>query len=123
MDMKKSSRMKDLLAFIPLIPIFFLIAHVSSLEKALVSIVTMYTFYVLISEKWVNRKSTGFWLIVGLFGLVHSVIIYSLDIGGRISPAMICLPFAMVDFFVMYHAIGLYEKSLIDRDDASKFGR
>lgn len=119
--MRKTSRLKDLLAFMPLVPVFFLIAHVSTLEKALVSVVVLYTFYVLISEKWNNRKNAAFWILIALFCIIHVVVIYNLNIEGKISPAMICLPFAIVDFFVMYYIIGLYEKALIDRDATSQF--
>ena len=117
--MRKTSRLKDLLAFMPLVPVFFLVAHVSTLEKSLVSVVALYTFYVLISEKWENRTHVAFWSLIAVFGVIHAVAIYSLSIEGKMSPAMLCLPFAIVDFFVMYYIIGLFEKSSIGRDATS----
>lgn len=117
--MIKSSRRKDFLAFVPLIPVFFLIAEISNLQKALVSVVAIYTFYVLISEKWSNKGRVGFWIIVGLFAVIHAIAIYSVTLESRISPAMIFLPLSVVDFFAMYYAIGLYEKLRVGHDKAS----
>jgi hypothetical protein len=101
---------KDLLVFMALIPVFIVVAKVSSLEKAFISIVTSYLFYVLLSEKWEMRKRLWFWAMIVIFAGAHLLVIYFVRFDYRISPALVCLPIAIADFFVMYYLVNKLER-------------
>jgi uncharacterized membrane-anchored protein len=108
-----AERRKDLLACVPMVPLFFIVANISTIERAFVAVVSIYMFYVVISEKWSSRRSWTFWINILVFALVHIFVITMVRLPTSFKPALAVLPIAVGDVFLMYGTINIIERTFL----------
>ena len=103
-------RKRDLSVALLLLPVFFYIDYISNLQKALVTMLSLYVFYILISENWNIRGNRVFQLTILIFASLHIILIFFFKFTTFIHPTLLCWPIAMADFYIMNTAITWIEK-------------
>lgn len=103
-------RKRDLIACVPMVIIFALTCYFTSAERAFALAVTLYLFYVVISERWSARHNLLYWIIVLVFLVAHVTAIALFRFPPRISPAMIAMPIAVFDAVAMYYLLGIADR-------------
>ncbi len=99
----------DWLVAILVVVIFSLVAWASNLEKGLAASVTFSVFTAVIQTKWASRRDWRFWAIIGVFAALHIAMLFVVTFP-EVRAGLICLPFALIDGFVMWGLINWIEK-------------
>jgi len=73
-----------------MIPVFVVVALISTLEKALLAATVFGAVWVAVTERWQNRKEAGFWGLVGFFALANALAIWALPVVGPFKAALGC---------------------------------
>jgi hypothetical protein len=89
--------------------VFSLVAWMSNLEKGLAASVTFGVFAAVIQTKWSSRGDWRFWAIIGVFAVLHIVVLFTVSFH-QVRAGLISLPFALVDGFIMWGLINWIEK-------------
>jgi hypothetical protein len=81
--------------------------------KAFAVTIVFGAFYAAISRRWELRHNKYFWISAGLLFAVHLFAIALLSFPKEISPALLSLPFAIVDALAVWKILGLFEEQSV----------
>lgn len=110
MPLENRERTRDWLATVPVIILYFLLQYFVQEERAFVTSLTVYVFYVVMSRKWNMRRCKAFWVAIGLLALVHVIIIINIQFPEYEGPSLISFPFVVSDGFLMYWILNEIDK-------------
>lgn len=91
--------------------IFVPMLFVSSLETALAAGATGGIFLVIIMTEWHRRQDWWFWFVMGVFAIIHIILIILIKIPPLKAGIMIA-PFVFADGFIMWGVIVLIGRHL-----------
>jgi hypothetical protein len=108
MDPKPSNRGHDkLITVATVLPVFVVVAFLSTLEKALLASTVSGVMWVAVSERWQERARRGFWALVGLFAFVNAIAIWALPVVGPFKAGLaVSYPLGMAEGFLFYWLLG-----------------
>lgn len=101
--MHANQRSRDWLAFFIALPVYALVWHFSSIERAAACLGTILLIYILVTTFWSCRRSTVFWVIILLFVVIHTFLIFDFKYALPSGPAIsYVVPLFLADAFIMY---------------------
>ena len=96
-------RKRDWLAAILCCALYLALLTVMQDEKAFVSGMSAYCFYVLISTEWAKRYEKIFWVVISLFVVIHVLGLSVVKLPNYTGPSLfVATPFMLIDFFAMW---------------------
>jgi hypothetical protein len=96
-----------LVAIATVVPIFVVVALISTLEKALLAATVFGAVWVAVTERWQNRTRAGFWSLVGFFTIANALTIWVLPVVGPFKAALgISYPLGLAEGFLLYWLLG-----------------
>ncbi len=98
-----------------MLPVFFVAAYFSTLEKALLAGTVFGAVWVAVSERWQARTRRGFWVWVGLFAVVNATTIWALPVVGPFKSGLAgSYPLGMAEGFLLYWLLGRLKPDVPD---------
>jgi hypothetical protein len=99
MDVARRSKWHDLLvAIATVLPVFVIVAYVSTLEKALLAGTVVGAMWVAVSERWQSRDQATFWPLIAAFGIINAIAIWAIPISGEFQAGLVVsYPLAMAE--------------------------
>jgi hypothetical protein len=91
--------------------IFVPMLFVSSLERAAAAGATGGIFVAIIMTEWRRRQEWWFWAVMGVFAIVHILLIVFIKIP-PLKAGIIIAPFVFADGFIMWGVINLFGRHL-----------
>jgi hypothetical protein len=96
-----------LVALATVIPVFVVVALISTLEKALLAATVFGAVWVAVTERWQNRTNAGFWGLVGFFAIANALTIWALPVVGPFKAALgVSYPLGLAEGFLLYWLLG-----------------
>lgn len=89
------------------LPLFIVVASVSTLEKALLATTVSGALWVAVSERWQERARRGFWVVVAAFALANAAAIWALPVVGPFNAGLaVSYPLGLAEGFLLYWLLG-----------------
>jgi hypothetical protein len=108
MEVAPRSRWHDVfVAVATVLPVFVIVAYVSTLEKALLAGTVVGAMWVAASERWQSRDKAGFWPLIVVFGIINVIGIWAIPITGEFRAGLVVsYPLAMAEGVLLYWLLG-----------------
>lgn len=98
-----NERERAWLMVIPVVALYLGLQNVIKEERAFLTSLSVYTFYVIISVEWRRRYDGRFWLLLSVFAIIHVIAIAFIRFPHFDGPSIaVALPFMFLDGFAMW---------------------
>ncbi|HXF22977.1 MAG TPA: hypothetical protein VN602_00550 [Gemmatimonadaceae bacterium] len=99
-----------LIAFLLAVPLFFLFVYLGDQGKGRAAGIASFEIVLVIRSRWDLRARVWFWATVTFLILLHVPLILRTQWTNVNMPAVSLMPFAILDWVIMYGCIKLVEK-------------
>lgn len=108
MDVAPRSKWHDIfVAVATVLPVFVVVAWLSTMEKALLAGSAFGAVWVAVSERWNSREKAAFWPLVIAFLVVNAIAIWAIPITGEFKAGLaVSYPLGMAEGFLLYWLLG-----------------
>ena len=99
----RSERKRDWLMLLAMAVVVVVLYQVTTTEKAIASAGTLFLLYAQVTVFWECHRERWFWATIGIFGLIHFVVIALAAFTFPKGPAIsYVFPIMMIDGFAMF---------------------